>query len=161
MDWYKHHLSDYMQATRHLTMLQDGAYRRLLDVYYQQEGPITVEERVVFRLCNALHHREKEAVRYVLGKFFIPLEGFYRNTRADEEIEQYQRQRDANRRPNRIPNGSPNGSPNRPLDKRDREKERETCGYLLENGEKCGQIVTSKLLGQPLCTTHNPYLKNK
>lgn len=160
MDWFKFHIADYMQATQHLSMLEDGAYQRLLRVYYQQEGPIKVEERVVFRLCNALHHREKEAVRYILGKYFIPLEGYYHNTRADEEIQKYQAQCIANRRTSRDTNRDTNGTTNRPLDKIDRKKERsESCGALIENGAKCDQPTAYwSVHGKPNgCKQHGPF----
>lgn len=156
MDWYKHHITDYMEATRELNMLQDGAYRRLLDVYYQQELPLKVEERVIFRLINALHWREKEAARYVLGKFFVPLEGRWHNTRADEEIAKYQAQRVANRRPNREPNRSPILPPNRPLDKKERYRE-DGCAEFLEDGSKCGKPSNTKLGNKWVCAEHNPY----
>ena len=160
MEWYKHHIADYMEATRELSMIQDGAYRRLLSIYYQQEGPIKVEERVVFRLCNALHYREKDAVRYVLGKFFDPIEGYYHNHRADEEILRYQRQREANRRPIRIPIGTPIGSPNRPLEKKEREERKSgACSTLEENGKPCGKITDCLLNNQWVCTKHHPYLR--
>ena len=156
MEWYKHHIADYMEATRELSMLQDGAYRRLLSVYYQQEGPIKVEERVVFRLCNALHHREKEAVRYVLGKFFIPLEGYYHNTRADDEIVRYQAQREANRRPIRDAIRGPNGSPNRPLEKKEREERKRDVCHIIVNGKPCGEPAAywTKQGTNPTCKTH-------
>lgn len=161
MEWYKHHIADYMEATRELSMLQDGAYRRLISVYYQQECPIKADERVIFRLCNALHHREKEAVRYVLGKFFDPVEGYYHNTRCDEEILKYQAQREANRRPNHDPNRGPIGMPIRLLEKKERE-ERKTgrCSATLENGKKCGRADGTTLLNnQWICAEHHPYLK--
>ena len=160
MEWYKHHITDYMEGTRELSMLQDGAYHRLLAVYYQQEGPIKVDETIVFRLCNALHHREKEAVRYVLGKFFIPLEGCWHNTRADEEILKYQAQREANRHANRIPNHDPNRTPNRPLEKKEREeRKKDACGALLENGQKCenGHTFWTRHGKGNGCGKHGPF----
>lgn len=156
MEWYKHHIADYMQATRDLTMLQHGAYLVLLQLYYQQEGPFKVDEKVVFRLCGALHHREKEAVRYVLGKFFIPLEGYWRNTRADYEIQQYQQQCLANRRPIRTANGTTNGTTIRPLE-REKEIKKDGCAGFLENGKPCPNGKRFGKGGKWYCIEHFPH----
>ena len=40
MNFYPFHIGDYASATRHLTWIEDAAYRRLLDVYYVKEGPL-------------------------------------------------------------------------------------------------------------------------
>ena len=37
MNYYKFNVGDYSAATRHLSMLEHGAYRLLLDVYYTTE----------------------------------------------------------------------------------------------------------------------------
>lgn len=40
MNFYEHHLGDYMRDTAHLSMIEDAAYRRLLDAYYIREAPL-------------------------------------------------------------------------------------------------------------------------
>jgi GST-like protein len=34
MNFYKHHLGDYAAATRHLSLLEHGCYRSMIDLYY-------------------------------------------------------------------------------------------------------------------------------
>jgi len=53
MNYYQHHLGDYLRDTAHLSMLEDGAYRRLIDAYYIRERPLPGELREVYRLRPA------------------------------------------------------------------------------------------------------------
>ena len=45
MNYYEHHLGDYVRDTAHLSMLEDAAYRRLLDAYYIREAPLPTDVR--------------------------------------------------------------------------------------------------------------------
>ena len=100
MIWYKHHLDDYARDTSTLTMIQDGAYRRLLDSYYQREGPLPSDRLMIYRMCRAQTSAEKHAIDFILDKHFTQVNGHVLNTRADKEILKYQAQCAANRRPN-------------------------------------------------------------
>ena len=104
MQWYKHYIADYQQDTADLTLIEQGAYRALLDAYYQREGPLPNDMKVIHRLCRAHHFRERQAVSKVLQRYFNERVGAWFNTRADEEILKYQRQCAANRGTNRIQN---------------------------------------------------------
>ena len=50
MQWYKHYIADYQQDTADLTLIEQGAYRALLDAYYQREGPLPNDMKVINRL---------------------------------------------------------------------------------------------------------------
>ena len=39
MHFYSFNIGDYASHTRHLTPMEDLAYRRLLDIYYLHEQP--------------------------------------------------------------------------------------------------------------------------
>lgn len=83
------HIGDYVTATAHLTMLEDGAYNRLLRRYYQDEKPIPADLAEACRLVGARSKEERQAVKTVLAEFFF-LEGdVWRQKRADEEIATY------------------------------------------------------------------------
>ena len=62
MNYYPHHIGDYLKDTAHLTMIEDGAYRRLIDLYYLHEQPLPSEKRQVYRLARASSPAEKKAV---------------------------------------------------------------------------------------------------
>jgi uncharacterized protein YdaU (DUF1376 family) len=89
VNYYEHHLGDYMRDTAHLSMLEDGAYRRLLDAYYGRERPLPTETRDCFKLARATSKAERDAVSYVLREFFTLLADGYHQKRADAEIAEY------------------------------------------------------------------------
>jgi uncharacterized protein YdaU (DUF1376 family) len=89
INYYEHHLGDYMRDTAHLSMLEDGAYRRLLDAYYIKERPLPKEIKDVFRLVRASSKQDREAVEAVLREFFVVGEDGWRHRRCDAEIERF------------------------------------------------------------------------
>ena len=87
MNYYEHHLGDYMRDTAHLSMLEDGAYRRLLDCYYSRESPLPADLKQVYRLVRAHGKPDQQAVASVLEEFFTLTEEGWRHRRCDAEIE--------------------------------------------------------------------------
>lgn len=90
MNYYEHHLGDYLRDTAHLSMIEDGAYRRLLDVYYVKELPLPHEPRDVYRLVRAGTKPERDAVAIVLREFFVDTPEGWRHKRCDAEIARFQ-----------------------------------------------------------------------
>lgn len=86
MNYYAFHVGDYSSATRHLSMLEHGAYRLLLDVYYTRECPFPPALRDVCRLVAARGRQEEQAVRSVLEEFFTLTDDGWRHERCDAEI---------------------------------------------------------------------------
>ncbi len=97
MNYYEHHLGDYMRDTAHLSMLEDGAYRRLLDAYYTREKALPADLPPCYKLARANTKQEREAVAYVLREFFGLTDDGHRQRRADEEIQRF-RQKSAKAR---------------------------------------------------------------
>jgi len=89
MNYYEHHLGDYMRDTAHLSLLEDGAYRRLIDAYYVRERPLPADVKECCKLARAGSRVEREAVAYVLGQFFELTGDGYRQKRCDEVIAKY------------------------------------------------------------------------
>lgn len=89
MNYYEHHLGDYMRDTAHLSMLEDAAYRRLLDAYYVREKPLPADLRECYKLARATTKPEREAVAYVLREFFTLGDDGHHQGRADEEIARF------------------------------------------------------------------------
>lgn len=119
MNYYEHHLGDYLRDTAHLSMLEDGAYRRMLDVYYVKEQPLPAEPRDVHRLVRASTKPERDAVLVVLREFFTQTPEGWRHKRCDSEIGRYKdkqakarRSADARWNPTRqASEGNANASP--------------------------------------------------
>ena len=85
MNYYKRHLGDYAKDTRHLSLLEHGAYCLLLDYYYSTEKPIH-DDRCE-RIAGARTEVEIAAVRSVLKEFFtLDDGGLWRSKKADEVI---------------------------------------------------------------------------
>ena len=84
MNYYEHHLGDYAKDTGHLSMLEHGAYRILLDRYYSTEAGIPAAQ--AYRLARARSEEERQAVDVVLEEFFERVDGVWINRRAEEEI---------------------------------------------------------------------------
>jgi len=90
MNYYEHHLGDYLRDTAHLSMLEDCAYRRLLDAYYARERALPADVRECCKLARASTKQERDAVAYVLREFFVLQDDAYHQSRADKEIARFQ-----------------------------------------------------------------------
>ncbi|MCL2656836.1 MAG: DUF1376 domain-containing protein [Betaproteobacteria bacterium] len=87
MNYYEHHLGDYAKDTSHLTMLEHGAYRLLLDRCYGTEQGIPADQ--AHRVARARTREEKAAVDAILDEFFTLKDGVWVNARAEEEIAKF------------------------------------------------------------------------
>lgn len=90
MRHFPHHIGDYKSHTGHLTFVEDAAYRRLLDLYYQTERPLPADLAAVQRLVGARVDEEKAATEVVLREFFVLADDGWHQARADREITAYQ-----------------------------------------------------------------------
>lgn len=91
MNYYERHIGDYIRDTVSLTMLEDGAYNRLMDQCYQTERPLPMDRKMVYRLARATSAPERKAVDFVIANFFELIEGVgYEQKRIRAEIERYQ-----------------------------------------------------------------------
>jgi uncharacterized protein YdaU (DUF1376 family) len=106
VNYYKHHIGDYKAATAHLTLIEHGAYRQLLDLYYLDEKPLPKETQLVFRRLCARTQDEQNAVEIVLREFFQETENGWMHKRCESELAQYSAKADANRE-----NGKRGGRP--------------------------------------------------
>jgi len=89
MHYYQFNIGDYVSHTRHLDLLEDLAYRRLLDEYYLHERPLNSGVASVARQIGMRDH--EGIVGVVLGLFFVFKDDVngWTNARCDREIQQY------------------------------------------------------------------------
>ena len=87
MHYYQFNIGDYASHTRHLSLMEDLAYRRLLDLYYLHERPLNDCSASVARLIGMAEYHEQ--VEAVLVEFFEHVDGGYVNQRADKEISHF------------------------------------------------------------------------
>ena len=87
MNFFPFHPGDYMLRTAHLDPIEDLAYRRLIDLYYVNEAPLsgTAEE-----LARVIRLRDRSAeVEAVLREFFAEEDGTWNHSHCDDVIDQY------------------------------------------------------------------------
>lgn len=109
MNYYSHHIGDYLLDTAHLTFVEDAAYRRLLDRYYTQEAPLVNDLLVLCRIVRAFTPEERQAVETVLNEFFTLTADGWSHKRCNAEIAAYQAKAQINRE-----NGAKGGRPRSP-----------------------------------------------
>jgi uncharacterized protein YdaU (DUF1376 family) len=110
MHYYSFHVSDYIHDTAHLSIEEDLAFRRLLDLYYTQEKPIPNKTQEVARRIRMGKHIQ--SVQTVLEEFFMfDLErDFWYHKRCDETIAAYKAKAERNRAVGRL-GGRPKANP--------------------------------------------------
>lgn len=110
MHYYSFHVSDYLHDTAHLSLLEDLAFRRLLDLYYTSEKPIPNRTQEVSRRIRMSDHQD--AVQTVLEEFFAFNQefDFWYHKRCDETIIAYQAKSQRNREVGKL-GGRPKANP--------------------------------------------------
>lgn len=91
MHYYQFNIGDYASHTSRLSIHEDIAYRRLLDLYYLNERPLNGCSTDVAREIGMLDSLGD--VEYILGKFFEKDGELWRNKRCDGDIKAYQGKR--------------------------------------------------------------------
>lgn len=143
MHYYQFNIKDYSFATIRMSLMEDLAFRRMLDLFYESEKPLPFELKRVAKLIGMPDHQEE--IRDVLNEFWQETESGWVNSRANEEITKYQSKADAAR-----VNGKKGGRP-----KTQKEPEK-TQLVNLDNPEKSG----SKANHKPITNNHKPIIKD-
>lgn len=82
MNYYQHHIGDFIRDTSRLSNDQCMAYLRLLWLYYETEEPLSGDvDAIAFRIgANA------SDVQQILKHYFFEHEGMWHQARCDKEI---------------------------------------------------------------------------
>lgn len=84
MNYVSFHVGDWDSSTRLLSPLEKGIYIDLLMLYYSVERPLMRSE--CERIARAYANDERQALSYVLDRFFEVENDIYRHHRCDAEI---------------------------------------------------------------------------
>lgn len=77
MHYYTFNIGDYRRDTSHLSLLEHGIYRQLIDTYYLNEQPLTADLDTLMRTHSVRSAIECEALKNVLADFFeLTAEGY-------------------------------------------------------------------------------------
>lgn len=90
MKHYPHHIGDFDRATRHLTRIERSVYRDMLDLYYDTETRLPLDQPWICRKIIARSNEESTAVQQVLSEFFTETPTGWYHARCEVEIEAYQ-----------------------------------------------------------------------
>jgi len=84
--YYRFYSGDYYRKTRHLSLLQHGVYRCLIDLYMELREPLRNDLNYLYRWLHAESIEEKNAVEFVLGEFFLLRNNRWYSSRCDDEL---------------------------------------------------------------------------
>lgn len=87
MHYYPFHVADYISHTRHLTHIEDLAYRRLLDYCYLHESAIPSDTETAAKLVLMVDYKTEVAA--VLNEFFELTECGWDHKRIKKQIKIY------------------------------------------------------------------------
>lgn len=135
MHYYTFNVGDYRKDTNHLTTLEHGIYRQLLDWYYLDEKPIPKETQTVIRRLRLASDSDIKSLENVLDDFFELQDDGYHQGHCDAVIAKYH----TNAKKNKT-NGSLGGRP------------KKTQSVILGNPTE----TQSKGNQEPITNNHKP-----
>jgi len=153
MHYYQFNIGDYHSHTGYLSLMEDLAYRRLLDQYYLQEIPLPSDAKEIARKIGMSDYLEE--VEQILADFFTLNDaGEHINKRVDEEISQYRAKADTAR-----VNGKKGGRPKKPDSNPEetQQEPRKTQPVILANPEETGLKANQ----EPITNNQEPITKEK
>lgn len=149
MHYFQFNIGDYASHTRHLSLMEDLAYRRLLDLYYLRDGKLFGDEADVARQIGMRDHVQE--VTQVLQDFFCLAEDDrWAHDRCDAEIDNYRKFLDKQRE-NGKRGGRPKANPSAS----------ETDTKAIPEKPKPLPEVTQEEPKQSLTTNHKPLTTNQ
>ena len=89
MHYYQFNIGDYRRDTAHLSHLEHGIYRSLIDTYMLEESPLSGDMKELERKHLIRTANEKKALRNVLKDFFKFENSMFLHCRCDEDIISY------------------------------------------------------------------------
>jgi len=87
MHYYEFNIGNYRKDTTHLTHLEHGIYRALIDTYYANESPLCSDHAQLMRTHSIRTNEEILAFKNIINDFFILEDGFYHHSGCDKQLE--------------------------------------------------------------------------
>ena len=86
MHYYQFNIGDYRRDTSHLSLLEHGVYRSLIDSYYMAEHGLIADDAQLMRTHSIRNADEQQAYKNVISDFFTQAEGVYKHTGCDKQL---------------------------------------------------------------------------
>jgi uncharacterized protein YdaU (DUF1376 family)/predicted secreted protein len=96
MHYYQFNIGDYKSHTDHLDLLEDLAFRRMMDWCYLHECPLPLDINEIAK--KILMRTHTESIAYVLSEFFVKSEDGYVNNRILKEVKSFKAKSDKARK---------------------------------------------------------------
>ena len=96
MHYYQFNIGDYKSHTDHLDLLEDLAFRRMMDWCYLHESPLPLDLNVIAK--KILMRTHTDSIASVLVEFFLKTEEGYLNKRITSEVEAFKAKSDKARK---------------------------------------------------------------
>lgn len=144
-EWYP---TIFKADTQHLTLGEDGAYRRLIDHYMETRAPLPCEDKALARIIG-VGWSEWEDVKPAVVKFFKPSRnplGFLVHTFCDEMLARHEA-RITTAKNNGGKGGRPKGSKNKdnnPSGYENKTQQKPACSVLLDTKEVINKKESKK-----------------
>lgn len=84
--WYATYPADYAAKTKHLSLEEHGAYRLLMDHYYETGLPIPNDPDVIKKILRVSRQKTRK-IMLILVLFFREIDGKLYHERIEEELE--------------------------------------------------------------------------
>jgi uncharacterized protein YdaU (DUF1376 family) len=89
LHYYTFNIGDYRRDTSHLTLLEHGIYRQMLDSYYLNEQPLPADEALLMRTHCVRSADEIQALKNILADFFVLQDDGWHHRGCEKNIAAY------------------------------------------------------------------------
>lgn len=89
MHYYPFNIGNYRRDTHHLSLLEHGIYRQLLDTYYLTEEPLCSDYAKLMRTHCICTKEEEKALENILKDFFLLTDNGYLHKGCEKIIAEY------------------------------------------------------------------------
>lgn len=142
MKYYSFFISDYTNATFWISDQQDLIYRRLLDVYYDSESPLSRDLNVIFRKIRMKKSKRNFAdLEFILTTYFEKTDEGWSHKKCNYVINEFRKKSKINQ-VNGRKGGRPKKEPNGFVDETDIEPEEKRSTTEEEAGQNLYKIKT-------------------
>jgi uncharacterized protein YdaU (DUF1376 family) len=91
LHYYQFNIGDYRRDTTHLSLLEHGVYRQILDTYYLNGGPLEANHEKLMRTHSIRTADEMQAYENVVNDFFAVEGGLLIHKGCDKVIQAFRK----------------------------------------------------------------------
>jgi uncharacterized protein YdaU (DUF1376 family) len=91
LHYYQFNIGDYRRDAQHLSLLEHGIYRQLLDTYYLNAGPLKADHEKLMRTHSVRSTDEQRAYENVINDFFTEQDGLLVHKGCDKVISAFKK----------------------------------------------------------------------